>query len=89
MLMHSTKHKLLVGLVAGAILLSGCGASGDATCGDYKQMSENDQHKVVKALLKKKTRKPSKDGEDIIRMEISAFCALVQPETKIIEALGK
>ncbi len=88
MLMHSIKHKLVIALVAGAILLSGCGAE-EATCGDYKKMSEDDQNKVVKALLKKKTGKSSKDAEAIMRMEISTFCAFADPETKIIETLGK
>ncbi len=88
MVMHSTKHKLLVGLVAGAILLSGCGASGDATCRQYLKMSERDQNKIVKALVKNRGES-SKDAEAAMRVQISAFCTVAKPDAKIIETLGK
>ncbi len=88
MLTHLAKHKLLVGIVAGAILLSGCGSSDDATCEQYLKMSEQDQDKIVKALVKN-IGESSKDAEAAMRTQISAFCSVAKPDAKIIETLGK
>ncbi len=85
---QSLGYKLLAGLVAATMLLTGCSAAskgGNATCEEFRNMSTDDKLKVTAKVLKPVIKDFTDKEMNNAVMTMALYCSVAKPDTKLRE----